>query len=82
MIAQMERAALAFPGFRIQHWDVGITSRGPIVYELNTAGNPDIGQLAKGSGFYDDKLKAFMKRVADSGRRTKFVGTPVTVRHK
>lgn len=73
----MPRAALAFPGFRIQHWDVGLTSRGPVVYELNTSGGY-AGDLATGSGIYDDHMKRFVKTFAENGRRSKFISVPDT----
>lgn len=78
LTVQMRDAALAFPGFRIQHWDVGLTAKGPIVYELNTAGDPYVVELSKGSGLYNAELKAFMAKVAESGRRSKFIGAPVS----
>jgi len=74
MMTMIKKASLAFSGFRFQHWDVGLTSSGPIVYELNTAGALSILEMAKGSGVYDAELKAFIECNAEEGRRPKFVG--------
>jgi len=74
MMAMIKKASLAFSGFRFQHWDVGLTSNGPIVYELNTAGAFRIIEMAKGSGVYDTELQAFIDCNAEEGRRPKFVG--------
>lgn len=65
IISLLARAAECFPGFRWQHWDVGITDRGPTLYELNSAGNPDIAQMTYGKGIHDDELRAFLSRHAD-----------------
>jgi len=75
MMVMLKKAASAFSGFRFQHWDVGLTSKGPIVYELNTAGEVYITELVKGSGVYDSELKAFIDMYAEEGRRSKYVGT-------
>ncbi len=79
LIDQLRNAALAIPGFRIQHWDVGLTSRGPVVFEFNTAGGPCVVELAQGRGLYDADLIAFMARLAESEKRSRFIGTPVTM---
>jgi hypothetical protein len=65
LMATMKRAAECFPGFRWQHWDVGITSDGPVLFELNSAGNTDLVQISSGKGIYDDQLKAFVQRYAN-----------------
>jgi len=75
MMDMIGRASRSFPGFRFQHWDIGLTSKGPIVYELNTAGDLYVGELVKGSGTFDAELKTFVDRYADRGRRSEFVGT-------
>src|SRR5690606_32326421 len=62
IMSLLKRAAECFPGFRWQHWDVGITDRGPTLYELNSAGNTDIAQIAYGKGIYDDELRDFLRR--------------------
>lgn len=62
IMALMEQAAASFPGFRFQHWDVGITSEGPVLYELNSAGNTDIAQMAYGKGVHDAQIRDFLRR--------------------
>lgn len=69
-------AALSFPGFRFQHWDVGLTSRGPVAYELNTAGDLDIAELAKGSGVLDAEFRDFLARHDNQATRRHFSGGP------
>ncbi|MEX1058792.1 MAG: hypothetical protein WED11_13765, partial [Natronospirillum sp.] len=68
--------ALAFPGFRFQHWDVGLTSRGPIVYELNTAGAVYGLELARGAGVFDVELKHFLAQYGNQATRWRFAGGP------
>ena len=46
-------AATAFPGFRIQGWDVAITPNGPTFVELNHRGDFDLLQQAEGRGVAD-----------------------------
>jgi hypothetical protein len=63
------KAAECFPGFRIQHWDLGITNSGPIIYELNSAGNTDTAQMASGKGIYDLQLQEFIKKHGNKKRK-------------
>lgn len=56
------RASLCFPGFRWQHWDVGITATGPTVFELNSAGAVAPAQVASGRGVMDAQLTEFIER--------------------
>lgn len=72
--AVMESAALSFPGFRFQHWDVGLTSKGPVIYELNTAGDLYLTELAKGEGVYDEELKAFLRQYGNQATRWHLAG--------
>jgi hypothetical protein len=44
-------AAYALPGIRLQPWDVGFTSEGPLVIEINPRGDFDIIQYADRVGF-------------------------------
>ncbi|MFV2015114.1 MAG: sugar-transfer associated ATP-grasp domain-containing protein [Candidatus Heimdallarchaeota archaeon] len=69
-IATAKKAAECFPGFRWQHWDLGITEFGPIIYELNSAGNTDLAQMSSGKGIYDDQLKSFIKKYSNKKRPT------------
>lgn len=78
----MESVALAFPGFRFQHWDVGLTSKGPLIYELNTAGDLYLPELAKGSGVYDEELKRFLRQYGNQATRRHFAGGPPIIDDK
>lgn len=72
-------AALAFPGFRLQSWDIGLTDRGCVIYELNTAGDVYISELASGTGIFDDEFKAFLERYGNQASRRPLAGQmPVT----
>jgi hypothetical protein len=72
-------AAPAFPGFRVQHWDIGVTSKGLVAFELNSAGDLDLVDLPHGTGFYDSQLKEFMARVEAGGRRLRSRGAPAAL---
>jgi len=67
------RAAEFFPGFRFQHWDVGLTSRGPVMYELNSVGDIDLVQIADGKGVYDEELRAFVQKYGNANRASNFI---------
>ncbi|MEO0576635.1 MAG: sugar-transfer associated ATP-grasp domain-containing protein [Pseudomonadota bacterium] len=56
------RAAMCFPGFRWQHWDVGITATGPTIFELNSAGAVAPAQVAAGRGVMDEQLTQFLDK--------------------
>ncbi|MEM8564460.1 MAG: sugar-transfer associated ATP-grasp domain-containing protein [Pseudomonadota bacterium] len=64
ILQMLSRAALCFPGFRWQHWDIGISVAGPVVFELNSAGNVDIMQLSSGKGIDDPQLQEFLGNFA------------------
>lgn len=51
--------ARAFPGLRIQHWDLALGEEGPIVVELNFAG--DFMQYGAPRGARDPEFRAFEK---------------------
>lgn len=72
-MATVKKAAECFPGFRWQHWDLGITESGPIIYELNSAGNTDLTQMASGKGIYDQQLKDFIRKYSNKDRRTGYL---------
>jgi hypothetical protein len=54
-------AAAAFPAVQWQNWDIALTSRGPVILELNTAGGIDLLQTACASGILDERLKRFLQ---------------------
>lgn len=52
----MHRAALVFPGFLYQAWDIALTDRGPVPLEINYFGDVDLPQFATGRGFLSPEL--------------------------
>jgi len=68
-LALLNRAAESFPGFRWQHWDVGLSANGPVLFELNSAGAVDMPQLSAGSGIYNRELREFVARYGRRPRR-------------
>ncbi len=57
-VATCLKAATAFPGLRVQAWDVAPTAAGPTLVELNTHGDLDLIQMAHRKGLMDDRWKA------------------------
>lgn len=62
-VALTLEAATAFPGARVQGWDVALTDRGPVLLELNAPADLDIVQLAADTGFWDDEFDAFHREI-------------------
>jgi hypothetical protein len=58
LIALCLAAAAAFPGLRLQAWDVAPLADGPLLLELNVGGDMNLSQHAYGEGMYDDRLRA------------------------
>lgn len=56
-------AARAFPGFRFQHWDLGLSSDGPVMFELNTVG--DCFDMGAPVGTFDAELIEFIERYSE-----------------
>ena len=54
------KTARAFPGLRIQAWDVAPTERGPVLLEVNVGGDFNLPQLAHGSGLMDERFRRFL----------------------
>jgi len=50
--------AAAFPGLRVQAWDVAAGDDGPLFVEMNTHGDLDLIQLAHRAGIADDRWRA------------------------
>jgi len=69
LITTAKKAAECFPGFRWQHWDIGISDSGPIIFELNSAGNTNIAQMASGQGVYNSQLNEFIRKYGNKKRR-------------
>jgi len=50
-------AAKLFPGLRLQHWDIALTDRGPVVLEVNVEGGMRTHQIVQQRGLYGERLK-------------------------
>jgi Sugar-transfer associated ATP-grasp len=59
------RAARAFPGLRMQAWDIALTERGPVLVEVNIGGDFNLPQLAHASGLMDERFRAFVAGCAN-----------------
>jgi glutathione synthase/RimK-type ligase-like ATP-grasp enzyme len=57
-------AARAFPGLRMQAWDIAPTDRGPVLVEVNIGGDFNLPQLAHATGLMDDRFRAFLDACA------------------
>ena len=53
-------AASAYPGLRLQNWDIAIGEKGPVILEVNVEGSMDLHQLAGGRGILDGVLAEAM----------------------
>lgn len=56
-------AARAFPGVRLQHWDIAVSDSGPVFFELNTFGGFGLPQIATHRGFYDSSFRRFLSKL-------------------
>src|SRR3990167_4605788 len=54
------KAATMLPGLRLQHWDVAISERGPVLVEGNSFGVFSCHQIAYRKGIYDDLLQHYV----------------------
>ena len=63
--------ASAFPGLRLQHWDVALGQNGPKVLEMNVQGSLDLHQLSSLEGIFDDDLRQIVHdaELNGTGRR-------------
>lgn len=55
-------AASAFPGLKLQHWDVALGEQGPVILEINVEGSMDLHQLAGSRGVWDPELSQAFDR--------------------
>lgn len=62
-IDMCRRAASAFPETRCQHWDVGLSHKGPLLIELNALGDLSLLQSVSPKGVLDERFKTFLSRV-------------------
>lgn len=49
-------ASTAYPGLRLQNWDIALSESGPVILEVNVEGSMDLHQLAGARGILDDRL--------------------------
>lgn len=52
----LEYAAL-FPDLRLQHWDIAMTDRGPLILEINVEGGMRTHQIVNRRGIVDERLE-------------------------
>jgi hypothetical protein len=52
-------AARALSPFRMQHWDVAMTRRGPVVMEMNFIGGVEGTQFHGPPGLYTEQYRSF-----------------------
>ena len=57
------KGSKALPGLRIQHWDVAICDKGPVVVEVNIYGCDFLPQVAGTPGLWDDEFRAFLREI-------------------
>jgi hypothetical protein len=59
-------AARHFPGLRLQAWDVALTPAGPVILEINGAGDFSMTQRAEGRGVLDNNFLKFLGACRDA----------------
>jgi Sugar-transfer associated ATP-grasp len=59
------RGGAAFPMMKIHHWDFALTTRGPLILELNDVGATEMTQV-HGRGLLTLETREFLKRHADA----------------
>jgi hypothetical protein len=57
-------ASAALPKLRFLHFDIAMTDRGPVIFEINVEGSFDLVQLPAPAGLYDETLRTFLARYA------------------
>lgn len=63
LIALVKGAAGAFPRLPYQGWDIALTPSGPVIVELNSAGDLSLWQRPAGRGFMNERFYALLKGV-------------------
>ncbi len=61
LVDMVKTAALAFSPFRMQHWDVAFTSRGPVLLELNFIGDLEPLQMHGPPGLATEAYLSFAR---------------------
>ncbi len=51
-------AAKLFPTLHLQHWDIALTNRGPVIMEINVEGGMRTHQIVQQRGIYTKRLHA------------------------
>ena len=59
-LSLLDCAVRAFPGVRLQHWDIAVSDVGPVIFEMNTSGGFGLPQIATRRGFCDDEFVGFI----------------------
>ena len=54
-------AAKLFPNLRLQHWDIALTDRGPVILEINVEGGMRTHQIVQQRGIYGARLQQACK---------------------
>lgn len=57
------RAAVAFPGYICQGWDIAICESGPVLLELNGVGDIDLSQHSHRRGFLDPEFTTLLDKL-------------------
>jgi glutathione synthase/RimK-type ligase-like ATP-grasp enzyme len=63
------RAAATLPGIPMQAWDIALTSKGPVILEVNVNGGMRLPQLVAQRGLYTDEFREFLNGFGYPGRR-------------
>jgi hypothetical protein len=50
-------ASALFPGLHLQHWDISLTDRGPVILEVNVEGGMRTHQIVQERGIYGTRLR-------------------------
>jgi hypothetical protein len=54
------QATASVPGIPMQAWDIALTSRGPVILEVNVNGGMRLPQLTRQAGLYNDEMRNFL----------------------
>jgi hypothetical protein len=46
-----------FPGLRLQHWDIALTDKGPVILEINVSGGMRTHQIVQQRGIFSERLQ-------------------------